>query len=63
LEREGSIVAPCDGRSAMPAVCRGPGVLSGLRGAGVVAAAGVLTTAIWSRCCRLQSAVGLGTAG
>jgi hypothetical protein len=63
LEREGWIVAPCDGRTAMPAPRRGPGAVSGLPGAGVVAAAGGLTTAIWLRCCRLRSAVGLGTGG
>ena len=61
MEREGWIVAPCDGRQAMPAARRGPGVLSGLPGAGVVAAAGGLMTAIWSRCGRLRSAIGLGT--
>jgi len=58
---EGSIVAPCDCRPAMPAVRRGPGLLSGLPGAGVVAAAGVPAAAIGSRCCRLRSAIGWGT--
>ena len=62
MEREGPIVAPCDGRPAMPAARRGPGVVSGVPGAEVVAAAGGLMTAIWSRCCRLRSAVGWGAA-
>jgi hypothetical protein len=63
LEREGWIVAPCGGRPAMPEARRGPGGLSGLPGAEMAAAAGGLMTAIWSRCCRLRSAVGLGIAG
>jgi hypothetical protein len=63
LEREGWIVAPCDGRPVMPAPRRGPGGVSGLPGAEVVAAAGGLTTGIWPRCCRLRSAVGWGAAG
>ena len=55
-------MAPCDGRPAMPAPRRGPDGLSGLPGAGV-AAAGGLMTAIGSRCCRLRSAVGWGAGG
>jgi hypothetical protein len=63
LEREGWIVAPCDGRPAMPAARRGPGVVSGVPGAEVVAATGGLTTGIGSRCCRLRPGIGWGTAG
>jgi hypothetical protein len=62
LEREGPIVAPCDGRPAMPAACRGAGGVSGVPGAGV-AAAGGLATGIGLRCCRLRSASGWGAAG
>ena len=40
-------MAPCDARPAMPAARRGPGGLSALPGAEVVAAAGGLMTAIW----------------
>ena len=64
MEREGSIVAPCDGRPAMPAPRRGPGGLFCLPDAEVmVAAAGGLMTAIWSRCCELQPTIGWGSAG
>jgi hypothetical protein len=42
----GLIVAPCDCRPAMPAARRGPGLLSGLSGVQVVAAAGVPAAAV-----------------
>ena len=60
---EGSIVAPCDCRPAMPAVRRRPGLLSGLPAAEVVAAAGGPVAAIGSRCCRLRPGIGWGASG
>ena len=63
MNREGSIVAPCVCRPAMPAARRGLGQLSGLAGAEVVAAAGVPAAAVWLRCCRARTALGWGAAG
>jgi len=61
LEREGSIVAPCNCRPTMPAARRGPDLLFGLPGA-QVAATGVPAAGGRSRCCRLRSAIGWGAA-